>query len=145
MILKQRSNVPGIVLWLAEQYSRNHSSTFLQNFLQCFPSEDYKRWTAPPLQQISNLLSFLLPCDWSEIKGKISGRCTEIFFIVIWSSIKMLLEFVPVRRMDSPVLLNEYRWLECSYPNDKVRHWALLFLQVSRRLRISNWIHNIQF
>ena len=79
MILKQRSNVPGIVLWLAEQYSRNHSSTFLLNFLQCFLSEDYKRWTAPPLQQISNLLSFLLPCDWSEIKVEISGRCIEVF------------------------------------------------------------------
>ena len=47
----------------------------------------------------------------------------------------MLLEFVPVRRMDSPVLLNEYRWLEYSYPNDNFRHWALLFLQVSRRLK----------
>ena len=46
----------------------------------------------------------------------------------------MLLEFVPVRRMDSPVLLNEYRWPEYSYPSDNFRHWALLFLQVSRRL-----------
>ena len=36
--------------------------------------------------------------------------------------------------MDSPVLLNEYRLLEYSYPNDNFRHWALLFLQVSRRL-----------
>ena len=47
----------------------------------------------------------------------------------------MLLEFVPVRRMDSPVLLNEYRWPEYSYPSDNFRHWALLFLQVSRRLK----------
>ena len=147
MILKQRSNVPGIVLWLAEQYSRNHSSTFLLNFLQCFLSEDYKRWTAPPLQQISNLLSFLLPCDWSEIKVKISGRCIEVI-LTFGAHMKLddnFVEFVPVRRMDSPVLLNEYRLLECSYPNDKVRHWALLFLQVSRRLKMSNWKKNIQF
>ena len=71
-----------------------------------------------------------------DLKSKVKFQEGVLkFFALFEAKIKILLEFVPVRRMDSPVLLNEYRWLEYSYPNDNFRHWALLFLQVSRRLK----------